>query len=61
MIYNIIDKIIKEPIGGAHRNKEATMLNVSNEISFILNLLLKMDAKERKQKKHERFLSIGKL
>jgi acetyl-CoA carboxylase carboxyl transferase subunit alpha len=59
--YNIIDKIIKEPIGGAHRNKEATMLNVSNEISFILNLLLKMDAKERKQKKHERFLSIGKL
>ena len=29
---NIVDEIIKEPIGGAHRDREKTLENIKNSI-----------------------------
>ena len=59
--FKIIDKVIKEPVGGAHRNHEATYKEVSNNISDALIYLNTMDRKERKKKKQDKFLNIGRL
>ena len=59
--FKIIDKIIHEPTGGAHRDKEATYKAVAKEIKHQINMLEQLDEKTRKQKKQNRFLAIGKL
>lgn len=59
--FRIIDKIIKEPLGGAQRNKLETMDNVKLAITKTLQELQMLSPKDRKQKKHEKILNIGKL
>lgn len=55
----LIDEIIKEPVGGAHRNKQETIDNVKQAITNNLKKLLRLSPEERKRQKHERFLKIG--
>ncbi|MGV3279093.1 acetyl-CoA carboxylase carboxyltransferase subunit alpha [Rickettsiales bacterium LUAb2] len=59
--FGIIDEIIKEPIGGAHRNHQETFDNVKKVINKALNKLNVLDADVRRNKKQEHFLNIGKL
>lgn len=56
----IIDKIIEEPIGGAHRNKEEVILNVKNAIVSELKKLLK-SPKQAKEKRIEKFTKMTRL
>ena len=56
----IIDKIIEEPIGGAHRNKEETILNVKEAIVAELKKLLK-SPKQAKEKRIEKFTKMTRL
>ncbi len=51
----IIDNIIKEPIGGAHRNKEETILNVKNAIFNELKKLSKLSKKQCREKRIAKF------
>lgn len=51
----IIDNIIKEPIGGAHRNKEETILNVKNAIFNELKKLSKLSKKQCREKRIVKF------
>jgi acetyl-CoA carboxylase carboxyl transferase subunit alpha len=55
----IIDAVIKEPIGGAHRNKLATINNVKNALVKYLGISQKMDEATRKEFRRKRFASIG--
>jgi acetyl-CoA carboxylase carboxyl transferase subunit alpha len=59
--YKIIDKIIKEPIGGAHRDKDTQYQNVANAIDDSLSFLNQLNPRDRKLRKHQRYLNIGKL
>ena len=43
---NIIDSIIPEPVGGAHRNPSQTIKNVSNAIKTTLKQVISLDKKE---------------
>jgi len=43
---NIIDSIIPEPVGGAHRNPSQTIKNVSNAIKTYLKQVISLDKKE---------------
>jgi len=43
---NIIDSIIQEPVGGAHRNPNQTIKNVSNAIRTFLKQVICLDKKE---------------
>ena len=52
----IIDKIIKEPVGGAHRNKKETIENVKEAIVSELKKLLK--EKHLKEKRIEKFTKM---
>lgn len=59
--FGIIDKIIKEPFGGAHRDKKATFKNVIKEINIALTRLESLKPEDRKKMKLDKLLKIGKL
>ena len=56
----IIDEIIKEPIGGAHRDKELILKNVRNSLINNLVFFEKMGNEEIFNQRKNRFLSIGR-
>ena len=55
----IIDSIIEEPIGGAHRNKRETIENVDKAISKFLDKSIAMSINDRKVFRRNRFNNIG--
>lgn len=55
----IIDDIIAEPVGGAHRFPQKTIENVGQAIAKHLDALKDMDADAVKRDRQERFLKIG--
>ena len=57
----IIDEIIPEPIGGAHRDKELIAINIKNSITKNLQQLKKLKKSEILEHRKEKFLKIGKL
>ena len=56
----IIDEIIKEPLGGAHRNTEQTLGAVKEAISRQLRELSGLSPDELKRQRTEKFLNMGK-
>ena len=57
---NIIDEIIPEPIGGAHRDKDLILDNVRVSIKKNLEFFLTMDKNEITNQRKNKFLSIGR-
>ncbi|MCB9192777.1 MAG: acetyl-CoA carboxylase carboxyltransferase subunit alpha [Flavobacteriales bacterium] len=55
----LIDAIIPEPLGGAHRDYETTFSNVKKEIKKHLTRLHKQDADERIEKRIEKYSQMG--
>ena len=55
----LIDKIIKEPLGGAHYDKEETFNQVKKEILSSFKRIQKLGTKERIDKRREKFISMG--
>ena len=56
----IIDSIIPEPVGGAHRDRETAMERVGDAIEAALSSLEGLNAAELKKRRRDRFLSIGR-
>ena len=56
----IIDKIIPEPVGGAHRDRAATIKSVGDAIEENLSSLEGLDPATLRKKRRERFLAIGR-
>ena len=57
---NIIDEVIPEPIGGAHRDKDLILDNVRLSIEKNLDLFSQMDKEEIINQRKNKFLSIGR-
>ena len=57
---NIIDEIISEPIGGAHRDKNEILENVKNSLSRNLNLFENLSREEILNQRKNKFLKIGR-
>ena len=57
---NIIDEIIKEPLGGAHRDKDLILKNVKESISTNLNKFQIMTKEEILEDRKNKFLKIGR-
>lgn len=55
----IVDEIIKEPIGGAHRFREETFENVKKTIQKHLTKLSEMDPQKRTEKRIDKFCKMG--
>lgn len=56
----LIDGIIQEPLGGAHRHKEETIANVGRHISKALEELSPWDSAALVQKRREKFIAFGR-
>ena len=55
---NIIDEIIQEPLGGAHRDYDKSLTLLGDSIELQLNELLKLDPQELKIIKQSKYLKI---
>tara|TARA_Y100000591_G_scaffold238301_1_gene208989 strand:- start:39 stop:1136 length:1098 start_codon:yes stop_codon:yes gene_type:complete len=56
----IIDEIIEEPVGGAHRDKELILHNIRNSISRNLEIYKSMTPEEIFSERKNKFLKIGR-
>ena len=56
----IIDEIIKEPVGGAHRNREQAVLSTKKVLIKYLEEFKKYTRTEIFEQRREKFLNIGK-
>lgn len=55
----VIDRIVKEPVGGAHRDPVATAKALGLAIAEELNELCSVSGMELRRRREERFLAIG--
>ena len=55
----VIDDIIKEPFGGAHRNWDETFVNVKNDLQKHMKEVMEIPAEELQQKRYEKFRKMG--
>lgn len=56
----LIDSIISEPVGGAHRNKDETIQSVGDQIEKGLQQMMPWDASEIIQARRKKFLNYGR-
>ncbi len=57
----VIDEIIEEPVGGAHREPAAAVAKVGAAIAAALDELASLSPPELRQQRRERFLAIGRF
>jgi acetyl-CoA carboxylase carboxyl transferase subunit alpha len=57
----VIDTIVPEPLGGAHRDRGAAMATLGNAIGDALAELGGKDAPELRRMRREKFLAMGRL
>ncbi|MBD1164723.1 acetyl-CoA carboxylase carboxyltransferase subunit alpha [Pelagibacterales bacterium SAG-MED13] len=57
---NVIDEIISEPTGGAHRDKDIILKNVFDSISKNLSFFKEMSPEEILNQRKNKFLNIGR-
>ena len=57
---NIIDEIIPEPLGGAHRDRDMILENIRNSISQNLDYFKTLTADEILNHRKDKFLKIGR-
>jgi acetyl-CoA carboxylase carboxyl transferase subunit alpha len=55
----VIENIVEEPLGGAHRNPESAIMAVGDTIEGNLQNLVNLDGGILKSKRREKFLKIG--
>src|SRR5210317_429672 len=55
----LIDEIVKEPLGGAHRDREKTYLTVANEIDRHYEDLKKLSPKELVATRMDKYANMG--
>jgi acetyl-CoA carboxylase carboxyl transferase subunit alpha len=58
--FGIIDSIVREPAGGAHRNPGAMMDSAGDAIETALNDLAGLDPAALRKARREKFLAIGR-
>ena len=57
----LIDEVITEPLGGAHRDLGGTSLSISNEIDKKLKIFSDMDILDLLKKRYEKIMSYGSI
>ena len=57
----MIDEIVQEPVGGAHRRPDEALTALGDSIEKALKILLPQNGKDLKAKRREKFLAMGKI
>ncbi|MEM8633519.1 MAG: acetyl-CoA carboxylase carboxyltransferase subunit alpha [Pseudomonadota bacterium] len=57
---HVVDEVVKEPVGGAHRDPQKAIKDAGRVIEKLLKPLTKMSAEELIRQRRERFYAIGR-
>lgn len=57
---DLIDEVVPEPLGGAHRDPATTISTLGDRIATTLDVLLLLDGEALRQCRREKFLAMGK-
>jgi acetyl-CoA carboxylase carboxyl transferase subunit alpha len=57
--FGVIDEIVPEPLGGAHRNFEAAATNVQDAVIRSLAMLEKLSPEELVEQRYQKFRAMG--
>jgi len=58
---NVIDTILPEPLGGAHRHPDQTIAAMGRYLSDTLKNLNRFDGEQLRHRRREKFLEMGKV
>ena len=58
---NVIDSIIEEPMGGAHRNPDIAIRDTGDAIEITLKALSELSPEALRQDRRKKFLELGRL
>jgi acetyl-CoA carboxylase carboxyl transferase subunit alpha len=61
LAFGVIDEIVPEPVGGAHRHPDVAVASVGAAIARQLDGLAGHDPKELRQQRRDRFYAIGRI
>ncbi len=56
----VIDKVVPEPVGGAQRNRDATIAAVGDALEKVLREIIGVEGGVLRARRRERFLEMGK-
>lgn len=57
----IVDEVIPEPLGGAHRNYETTATNIRKAITAEIKIFSDMTVEQRNSKRYDKLMSFGRF
>ncbi|GMN89286.1 acetyl-CoA carboxylase carboxyltransferase subunit alpha [Francisella sciaenopsi] len=57
----IVDAVIPEPLGGAHRDYDTTAANIRKAVAAELKVLSEMTVDERNAKRYDKLMSFGRF
>ena len=57
----VIDGVIKEPLGGSHRNLDESSMSLKESINMAFDELRSIDKRELIEKRRRRFSTIGEF
>ena len=57
----VVDKIIKEPLGGAHRDKKKSLDEVKRALLKEISAFKKIDRQKIKELRSEKYINMGSL
>lgn len=57
----IVDAVIPEPLGGAHRDYDTTATNIRKAVAAELKVLSEMTVDERNAKRYDKLMSFGRF
>ena len=57
---NLVDAVVPEPLGGAHRDPEPTIEAVAAQVWEALEPLLALDGATLRARRREKFLEMGR-
>ncbi|APD50988.1 acetyl-CoA carboxylase carboxyltransferase subunit alpha [Francisella hispaniensis] len=57
----IVDEVIAEPLGGAHRDYETTATNIRKAVAAELKILSEMTVEQRNSKRYDKLMSFGRF
>ena len=57
----VVDRVVKEPLGGAHRDKEKSIEEVKKALIEEINSFKKIDRQKIKKLRSEKYINMGSL
>lgn len=58
--FGVVDQVLKEPSGGAHRDPDGMIASAGNAIAQAFNDMRSLDPKAIRQQRRQKFLDIGR-